>query len=527
MLHSRRHRLLSITTSLFLAAAPAMAREHGRLDIDQVVLISVDGLHAIDVQNYIESHPHSAFARLARRGVTYTNASTSSPSDSFPGVLALVTGGSPVSHQVFYDVSYDRNLFDPSNTTCSGAPGTVPTFDETIDLIDASGNDLNVIDPTHLPNRLTPDGKCVRVFPHDFIRSNTIFEVIRQHGQRTAWADKHPAYDLVNGPSGKGVDDLYTPEITNPVGFDATVSVVCTVENDNLKVTAVVNEIHGKDHAGNPVGRRPAIMGMNFQAVSVGQKLAHDKGDPTRCNPADTARLLGKPGGYIDGRATPTEVLAYGLDKTDAALERILDALEEERILDSTLVIVSAKHGQSPIDPAKTNKPGGIENLIAALPDGNTPVAMAIASAPGISEDDGALIWLADESLTREATDYLNLHARELFIQEVLSGDSLKLRFNDPRRDGRTPDLIVIPTYGTIYSASKKKNAEHGGFQRPDTNVGLIVSNPRFRGRKIKSPVETSQVAATILDALGFNPEELEAVRREHTEALPGLLGEE
>jgi hypothetical protein len=38
--------------------------------------------------------------------------------------------------------------------------------------------------------------------------------VVRAKGGRTAWADKHPAYDLVNGPSGKGVEDLYTPEIT-------------------------------------------------------------------------------------------------------------------------------------------------------------------------------------------------------------------------------------------------------------------------------------------------------------------------
>jgi len=44
---------------------------------------------------------------------------------------------------------------------------------------------------------------------------NTIFEVVRSKGGHTAWADKHPAYDLVNGPSGKGVEDLFTPEITN------------------------------------------------------------------------------------------------------------------------------------------------------------------------------------------------------------------------------------------------------------------------------------------------------------------------
>ena len=89
----------------------------------------------------------------------------------------------------------------------------------------------------------------------------------------TAWADKHPAYDLVNGPSGHGVEDLYTPEITNVGGFDATVSVVCTVRNDQKKVQAIINQIHGRRHDGSPGPGVPAIFGMNFQAVSVGQKL--------------------------------------------------------------------------------------------------------------------------------------------------------------------------------------------------------------------------------------------------------------
>ena len=53
------------------------------------------------------------------------------------------------------------------------------------------------------------------MFPHNAIRTNTIFEVVKSKGGHTAWADKHPAYDLVNGPSGNGVEDLYTPEITN------------------------------------------------------------------------------------------------------------------------------------------------------------------------------------------------------------------------------------------------------------------------------------------------------------------------
>ena len=89
--------------------------------------------------------------------------------------------------------------------------------------------------------------------------------------------------------------------------------------------------------------------------------------------------------------------------------------------------------------------------------------------------------------------------------------------------DSRTPDLMVQPVYGTIYTASSKKVAEHGGFSFGDTDVGLIVSNPRMPVRTVKTPVLTSQVAPTILEALGLEPDALRAVRIEHTAVLPGL----
>ncbi|PYX04476.1 MAG: alkaline phosphatase family protein, partial [Acidobacteria bacterium] len=188
------------------------------------MLISVDGLHALDVARFVDSHPTSALAELSHHGTTYTNARTPAHTDSFPGLLALVTGGSPVSHGIFYDVSFDRTIFDPTNTACSGAPGNIMIFDESIDLYNAANVSLDVIDPTKLPRRLV-NGKCVPLYPHSALRTNTIFEAVKAAGGHTAWADKHPTYDLVNGPSGKGVNDLFTPEITNVNGFDATVSV--------------------------------------------------------------------------------------------------------------------------------------------------------------------------------------------------------------------------------------------------------------------------------------------------------------
>ncbi len=536
-----KQKLLAIALSLGLVGAsiPAPERANDGLDsgnIKHVLLISVDGLHALDVANYVAAHPDSAFAALASHGITYSNARTPSLSDSFPGLLALVTGGSPISHGLFYDVSFNRSVFDPTNTSCQGQPGNMQVYDETIDQY--TGNppvSLNVIDPATLPRYVNENGQCVPKFPHNAIRSNTIFEVVKAAHGRTAWADKHPAYDLVNGPSGKGVDDLFTPEITNNNGFDATGSVVCTALNDQIKVQAILNEIHGLSHDGTGHPGVPAVFGMNFQAVSVGQKLKKDNKDGS-CTADTDPTINGQPGGYLDGAGTPSNVLAYGLQKTDAALWSMVNALKSLGIYGSTLFIVTAKHGQSPINPLKVNKPGHFADLVAALPDAATnPAALAIANANNCStgpcgfvqDDDVALIWLQDQSQTAAVAAYLNANAAALFIEEVLAGSELDLKFSDPSKDPATPDIIVQPVYGTIYTTSSKKNAEHGGFSFGDTNVGLIVSNPGLSGRVVKTPVGTSQVAPSILRALGLNPGALTAVQKEHTQALPSLFSGE
>jgi hypothetical protein len=530
-MRKRNALLVSLLLALGTMVTVAEDRDSQLEKVRHVLLISVDGLHALDVSTYIASHSHSALAQLAHHGVTYSNARTPANSDSFPGLLALVTGGSPITHGMFYDVSYDRTYFDPANTSCTGTPGNSMIFDESIDKYSAANVSLDVIDPARLPRHIDQSGNCVPVWPHSAIKTNTIFEVVRASGRRTAWADKHPAYDLVNGPSGNGVNDLYTPEITNVNGFDATVSVVCTAENDDRKVNAILNEIHGLRHDGLAWNGTPTLFGMNFQAVSVGQKLAMDNRDGS-CADDTNPKINGQSGGYKDGSGTPTDVLAYGLDKTDQALGKMIRALKERGIFESTLFIIASKHGQSPINPAKVNKPGHFADLVATLPDATSnPGGQALASAAScvtgacgfVQDDDIALIWLQDQSQTMAVASYLNANAGSLFIDEVLAGDELKLRFSDPTHDSRTPDIIVQPTYGTIYTTSKSKNAEHGGFTFGDTNVGLIVYNPEFHARTVKTPVATSQVAPTILRALGLDPDALKSVRVEGTEILPGL----
>jgi predicted AlkP superfamily pyrophosphatase or phosphodiesterase len=542
---------LAMSLSTFTPQAHSSERE----EVKRVLLISVDGLHALDVARYVESRPNSTMAELAEHGITYSNARTPANSDSFPGLLALVTGGSPVTGDLFYDVSYDRSYFANGDSTCAGTVsdsdpdanpkagmGSTIAFDESIDLygkdpVTGKPLSMNVIDPNALPFHLDSNKKCVPVYPHNALKTNTIFEVVKAHGGVTAWADKHPAYDLVRGPSGAGLDDLYTPEITNVGGLDNTVSVICTHENDHLKTLGIINQIHGLTHDGKPAKGIPTVFGTDYQAVSVGQKVSHDTPDPSCINPStatDAARLSGQSGGYVDGSGTPTEVLKYALDAVDSDLEQIVDALKQQHLYDSTLIIVTAKHGQSPINPLKIKKPGHFANLVAKLTPGNSAEAAAIktmniangcSSGPcGFAQDDDiALIWLQDQTQTANVAALINNHAQELFVDEVMAGDEIKLKFNDPLHNNRTPDIIVQPQYGVVYTTSTAKNAEHGGFSFGDTNVGLIVSHPALQAQTIKTLVLTSQVAATILSVLEIDPAELHSVRVEGTKVLPGF----
>src|SRR5215469_5895361 len=91
--------------SLVLACTmgTAVAANNSRNQIKHVLLISVDGMHAVDFLNCAKGistanngAPYCpAIAALANNGINYVAASTSKPSDSFPGLTAIVTGGSP------------------------------------------------------------------------------------------------------------------------------------------------------------------------------------------------------------------------------------------------------------------------------------------------------------------------------------------------------------------------------------------------------------------------------------------------
>jgi hypothetical protein len=546
----RRAGMFAIAAAIALAGATA---SHSRVAADQrdghgkhVLLISVDGLHASDLQKWIAQNPHSTLAQLAQQGDTYSNAQTSAPSDSFPGLLAQITGGTPKETGVFYDDTYTRNFWPTNGTataSCTGTRGVETTYFEAIDFgfptntIDRDAVDSAAgIDPSLLPSAMI-NGVCQKAYPHDFLKTNTIFNVAAAAGLYTAWSDKHPAYEIVRGPQNTGADDLYTPEINSNTPTDpTTLGVPATIAYDTLKVNAILNQIDGQfsNHgvrttSGHAAPAVPAIFGMNFQSVSVGEKfeIGSNCNEPTTSPPVCKNGYV--PGGYEPGTLAFTPQLQQAMSFVDSSVGAMVNELKAKGLWDSTELIISAKHGQSPIDPTQLHKIG--DQVGAVLSAANIGVAQETA-------DDVALIWLQNPAQASAAVAALNAHKSQANIDYIISGDTLADRFGDPLRTDRTPDLIVQPMVGTIYSHSQAKVAEHGGLSTNDRHVALLVVDGSAtrnddgrgdgghdysdrHGRTIGSPVDTTQIAPTILDFLGLNPNALQAVRYEGTRVLP------
>lgn len=559
---------LAVAVLVAIGAAGGMAQEKNvqSTQIKHVLLISVDGMHAVDLENCTKGIPAvndgkpycPTLLALSRAGVHYNAASTSKPSDSFPGLMSIVSGATPRTLGVYYDVAYDRSLDAPAKTTGNGvqagpctagaAPtGTTTEYEEGIDLDQTKLNGgapgasltdggLASIDPTRLPR--DPSKGCAPVWPWQFVRTNTIFGVIHAAGGFTAWSDKHPAYSSVAGHGSSGVlDDFYSPEINSnvvplpgvvtPTGLNCSTvpdpsSDITAWTNsfqniqcyDTLKVHAIVNEINGKTHDGKP-SQVPTIFGMNFQAVSVGQKL-NEKSNSTK-------------GGYLDAAATPSAALLSEIEFVDHSLGVFVTAIKSQGLWDSTLIVVTAKHGQNPIDPNFYNPILKTGTSPATLLDnaGYIPLSEAPSNPVGIgpTEDDISLLWLKSPADTDAAVSILESNISQAGIGEIFYGNSLSINYNKPglppTGDPRTPDIIVTPNVGVVYTGSSKKQEEHGGFSHDDTNVLLILANPSLTPHTVYSEVGTNQVAPTILWSLGIDPKLLDGVRLEGTEVLP------
>src|SRR5437870_10411716 len=119
-----RSKIAAITSLLCLGSAllrptPVYGEDY---KTRHVLVISIDGMHALDLALWIKSHPGSALGTLSGKGMMYTNASTTRPSDSIPSTVGIFTGASPAVGGMYYDDAYHRGWFAPTNLTCAGKP---------------------------------------------------------------------------------------------------------------------------------------------------------------------------------------------------------------------------------------------------------------------------------------------------------------------------------------------------------------------------------------------------------------------
>jgi hypothetical protein len=532
--------------------------------IKHVVLLSIDGMHMVDFYNC--SHgiaganggsPYCPnLAALGQTGINYVAASSSRPSDSFPGIAALVSGGTPKSTGLYYDVAFDRSLDPPAVTTGTGlgagpcipyatAFGTTTDNDQGIDLDDTKLNGgapgaglteggIASIDPKKLER--DPMNGCAPVYPWNFIRVNTAFGVVHAAGGYTAWIDKHPSYSMVGGPGGNGLDDYYSPEVSSAVvplpGVKTLDGAACdpirdtigagawnaSFENiqcyDAIKVYALLNQIAGKAHSGAPA-MVPAIFGMNFQSVYVGQSV----------NEAGVGA-----GGYKNAAAVPNSFLLNEIEYVDTAIGQIVNALKSAGIYDNTLLIITAKHGESPIDPIRYVADGA--NTPATLMGNLIPFSESPLNTSGIgaTEDDVSVLWLKKGVNLDKAVGILETNATEIGMGEIYYGPTLAANYNvpgtGPGEDSRSPDIIVTPNVGVIYSNSTSMVGDHGGFGHDSTNVMLLVANPSFTAETVSADAQTIQIAPTMVKALGLDPRSLDAVKLEGTRVLSEVSGQ-
>jgi len=564
------NKLIVAGTALAMTLAsttPGITADSGRVGsgkIKHVLLLSIDGMHAVDFYNCANGiagvNGGEAYcpnmAALAQTGINYVSAESAKPSDSFPGMAALASGGTPKTTGLYYDVAYDRSLDAPAATTGTGlaagpctpyAPptGTTTDNDQGVDIDDSQLNGgapgaglteggLASLDPTKLSR--DPQAGCAPVWPWNFIRVNTVFGVIHAAGGYTAWIDKHPSYSFVGGPGGTGLNDYYSPEVNSTVvklpGVTTLDGVSCdpirdkaslsgwnsSFENiqcyDAIKVYALLNQIAGKTHSGAPAVV-PAVFGMNFQSVYVGESV----------NEAGVAV-----GGYKNAAAAPGEQLLKEIEYVDTAVGAIVGALKTAGIYDNTLLIITAKHGESPIDPTRYVADGA--NTPATLLGNMIPFSESPLNSTGIgaTEDDVSVLWLKKGVNVNTAVELLENNAGPIGLGQIYYGPSLALNYNlgglGAGLDPRSPDIIVTPNVGVTYSGSTSMIGDHGGFAHDDTNVMMLVANPAFSARTVTSPVATRQVAPTILRVLGLDPGLLDAVQQEGTAVLPEVVSQ-
>lgn len=230
--------------------------------------------------------------------------------------------------------------------------------------------------------------------------------------------------------------------------------------------------------------------------------------------------------------------MSSALDFVDAQLSRMVSAIHKDGLANSTTLIVTAKHGQSPQDPKKlvTVQDGPIIDAINAAWAKTHPSNAKLIVAG--TDDDLWQSYLSDTSQTAAnfVKGYLWDHTARGYdankkpvtvahsgLAHIWAGADAAHFFGVAVDDGHYPDVFGKVQEGVVY-AKPTKLAEHGGMNPGDQHVLMLVDGPGIRPGVRSAPVETTEVAPTILGLLGLDPHQLTAVQLEGTKELPGVV---
>jgi predicted AlkP superfamily pyrophosphatase or phosphodiesterase len=376
------------------------------------VIIFIDGFRADLLDPELAPH----IAALGRAGTRFANAEVGFPSDSMPGILGPLTGASPKATGIPYDEYYDRHYKLAIEIT------------ETVTI---------------------PPG----LKPHDLLKVPTLFEAAKAKGLKTAFISKHIGYEILQGPSGQGIDRLELPEMVAWKG---------PFRDYDAKNFEMLTGMVAKDGAD--------IAGIYAIAANYAMKEHGVVAAETRAAVGDI----------------------------DAQVGKVVDAVAAAGRYDDTVFVVLGDHGDTDTPNAVASKGEG--SVIAFLAEKGIKAAK-------ITADDVMLAWLADSSQAQQAVGLLHTtEAKERFgIDRVLGPDALKAMGDFA--DDQMPDFVLMVKPGVVYTKlPSNKKAEHGGGSDSDRRVAFVIEGPGVKsGAVVDTKVNVFSTAPTLAKLLGLS----------------------
>lgn len=431
----------------------------------RALIISIDGLRAVNLANFVSSHPQSALAELTRRGVTYTNAHIAWP-DTAAAMIAIASGGSPISTGIFSSQGFDRAMQRDGD-------GCRPVASD-LDL--TAGHSI----------LFEAESGCDALQAHRLVRVNTIFDVVHAAVGRTAWADASAGYaDLLRGFSGNALDDVFIASAA-PHDIDR---ISAAEEQDRECVDAVLRWMAKGPDA-------PRLAGLSLIGLDAAQR---------------SIPLL-----QTASPGTAGSVKRSPLEHADAQVRRIVSALDKAGLFESTWIIVTARHGSIGDTANLRVVDSALVEQVAKMAAGGELDRVVAGTA--------AMIWLKHPEKTETIVNAYRTKMLDLGIGAIYFGEKLKLIMNTAKEDSRMPDVILEPQAGVVWAIEGQWPKHLGGFSDDENHVAMLISGRQLTGRVDKTPVQSGQVAPLILQMLGMDKLELQALRQEHVPPLPGIF---